>query len=182
MRKIPAALVAVLLTALTAIAAPQASSAPVAAPAGATAPSPLAYRTPMVSRTVPVGRTPLAVRPLSAAPAPALARTSAVGPLPPSVRSESRLGRCEAGRVCLWRSRDFTGRRYAYELADVTTGDCVRLPTPAGTAALANRTGRPVTVYQSPVCAETGEFSTYPSGSWAPESPYAVRAFKVWER
>ncbi|MFD9077250.1 hypothetical protein ACFVZ2_45955, partial [Streptomyces lasiicapitis] len=49
--------------------------------------------------------------------------------------------------------------------------------------ALANRTGRPVTTYQSAECDETAEFNTYPgSGTWAPESPYRVRAFKIWER
>ena len=47
---------------------------------------------------------------------------------------------------------------------------------------LANRTGRPVTTYQSAECAETGEFETYPGGgTWTPRSPYQVRAFKIWE-
>ena len=59
----------------------------------------------------------------------------------------------------------------------------MRLPGDTGAAALANRTGRPVTTYQSAECAETAEFDTYPGGgSWVPRSPYQVRAFKVWER
>lgn len=40
-----------------------------------------------------------------------------------------------------------------------------------------------MTTYQSAECAETGEFETYPGkGTWVPQTPYEVRAFKLWER
>ncbi|MEE1928520.1 peptidase inhibitor family I36 protein [Streptomyces sp. TRM 70351] len=93
-----------------------------------------------------------------------------------------RLGQCASGQLCLWQQRGWGGERHVYELPDTGTESCVRVPGGAGAGALANRTGRPVTAYQSDVCDETGEFQTYPSGSWAPETPYVVRAFKVWER
>lgn len=100
----------------------------------------------------------------------------------PQAHAEPRLGECGAGELCLWQYPGFNGERYTYELTDTGIESCVALPESAGAAALANRTGRPVTVYQSAVCKETGEFNTYPSGAWAPESSYAVRGFKVWER
>ncbi|MGP3941639.1 peptidase inhibitor family I36 protein [Streptomyces sp. 6N106] len=93
-----------------------------------------------------------------------------------------RLGNCAAGQLCLWRSGGFTGARQTHELAGVDIESCVPLPSGTTAASLANRTGRPVTAYQSAECAETAEFRTYPTGSWAPETPYQVRAFKIWER
>lgn len=91
-----------------------------------------------------------------------------------------RLGRCAAGQLCLWSKPGFHGTRATGELADISIESCVTLP--AGAASLANRTGRPVTAYQSATCGETGEFDTYPSGAWVPETAYVVRAYKVWER
>ncbi|MEU7578987.1 peptidase inhibitor family I36 protein [Streptomyces sp. NPDC041068] len=95
---------------------------------------------------------------------------------PPTLRG------CGPGELCLWEKAEFQGARQVYELADIDIESCTALPEGGSAEALANRTGRPVTVYQSAECAETGEFNTYPgSGTWAPESPYRVRAFKVWE-
>ncbi|MEV7658863.1 peptidase inhibitor family I36 protein [Streptomyces anulatus] len=92
------------------------------------------------------------------------------------------LGSCEAGSLCLWKKPDFTGARHAYELSGVDIESCVPLPKGGDAQSLANRTGRPVTTYQSAECAETGEFETYPGGgTWTPRSPYRVRAFKIWE-
>ncbi|MEV7868371.1 peptidase inhibitor family I36 protein [Streptomyces sp. NPDC088124] len=94
-----------------------------------------------------------------------------------------RLGTCAAGELCLWEKDDFKGARQTHELSGTDIDSCV--PLPAGTTAhsLANRTGRPVTTYQSATCGETGEFETYPgTGTWLPSSPYRVRAFKIWER
>lgn len=92
------------------------------------------------------------------------------------------LGSCEAGSLCLWKKPDFTGTRHAYELSGVDIESCVPLPKGGDAQSLANRTGRPVTTYQSAECAETGEFETYPGGgTWTPRSPYRVRAFKIWE-
>ncbi|MFP8941112.1 peptidase inhibitor family I36 protein [Streptomyces fenghuangensis] len=92
-----------------------------------------------------------------------------------------RLGECAAGELCLWERADFKGPRRTHELADTDIESCVPLPRGTSAASLANRTGRPVTAYQSAECAETGEFDTYPSGSWAPRADYRVRAVKIWE-
>ncbi|RVU26379.1 hypothetical protein EOT10_10875 [Streptomyces antnestii] len=92
-------------------------------------------------------------------------------------------GDCSAGQLCLWEKPGFKGHRHVYELSGTDIESCVALPEGGSAQALANRTGRPVTAYQSAECAETGEFQTYPgSGTWAPQSPYQVRAFKIWER
>ncbi|MEU4866187.1 peptidase inhibitor family I36 protein [Streptomyces griseus] len=92
------------------------------------------------------------------------------------------LGTCEAGRLCHWKKPDFTGARQTFELSGVDIESCVPLPKGGDAQSLANRTGRPVTTYQSAECAETGEFETYPGGgTWTPRSPYQVRAFKIWE-
>ncbi|MFF1381479.1 peptidase inhibitor family I36 protein [Streptomyces sp. NPDC058308] len=95
---------------------------------------------------------------------------------PPTLRG------CGPGELCLWQRAEFRGVRQVHELADIDIESCVALPEGGSATALANRTGRPVTVYQSAECAETAEFDTYPgSGTWVPETPYRVRAFKVWE-
>ncbi|MFJ7999070.1 peptidase inhibitor family I36 protein [Streptomyces sp. NPDC096310] len=102
---------------------------------------------------------------------------------PAAQAAPPRLGACAAGELCLWAKDDFKGARQTHELSGTDIDSCV--PLPAGTTAhsLANRTGRPVTTYQSATCGETGEFETYPgTGTWLPSSPYRVRAFKIWER
>ncbi|WP_414721093.1 peptidase inhibitor family I36 protein [Streptomyces sp.] len=97
--------------------------------------------------------------------------------------SSPKLGPCAPGQLCLWPKSDFRGRASAHELADTDIESCVPLPAGTSAQALANRTGRPVTTYQSAECAETGQFETYPgTGTWVPQSPYQVRAFKIWER
>lgn len=94
-----------------------------------------------------------------------------------------RLGECAAGQFCLWEKANFKGARQVHELSGTDIESCVPLPPGTTAEALANRTGRPVTTYQSAECEETGEFETYPGGgTWAPQSPYQIRAFKVWER
>ncbi|MEW1888050.1 MULTISPECIES: peptidase inhibitor family I36 protein [unclassified Streptomyces] len=92
------------------------------------------------------------------------------------------LGNCASGQLCLWSKPDFTGARQTHELSTIDIESCVPLKPGTTAQALANRTGRPVTTYQSAECQETGEFETYPGGgTWLPRSPYQVRAFKVWE-
>lgn len=100
----------------------------------------------------------------------------------PAAEGKPRLGPCGAGQLCLWEKADFTGERRTYELSGTDIESCVVLPGGFTADAYANRTGRPVTLYQSAECKETGEFHTHPSGSWTPESAYQVRAFKIWER
>ncbi|MFB7913231.1 peptidase inhibitor family I36 protein [Streptomyces sp. NPDC056061] len=115
----------------------------------------------------------------SAAPA------AAVRPAHPPATARSapvRLGPCAPGQLCLWTKPDFTGARQIHELAALDIESCIPLPAGGRVQSLANRTGRPVTTYQSQECAETGEFETYPGGgTWLPQSPYQVRAFKIWE-
>ncbi|MFG2191463.1 peptidase inhibitor family I36 protein [Streptomyces sp. NPDC048639] len=93
-----------------------------------------------------------------------------------------KLGGCAAGQLCLWKQGEFGSSPLTYELSEIDIESCVPLPRGVTAESLANRTGRPVTTYQSAECAETGEFDTYPGGgTWVPRSPYQVRAFKVWE-
>jgi hypothetical protein len=125
----------------------------------------------MRTTTVAAVLTAAAVLPLLLQPLP-----SASAAVPP------RLGECVAGELCLWTETEFRGARHTHELAGTDIESCVALPRGASAQALANRTGRPVTTYQSVECAETGEFETYPGGgTWVPRSPYRVRAFKIWE-
>ncbi|GAA2641963.1 MULTISPECIES: peptidase inhibitor family I36 protein [Streptomyces] len=93
------------------------------------------------------------------------------------------LGACATGQLCLWAKPEFKGTRWTHELSTLDINSCTALPAGTSAQSLTNRTGRPVTTYQSAECAETGEFQTYPGdGVWLPQSPYQVRAFKVWER
>ncbi|MER0241534.1 peptidase inhibitor family I36 protein [Streptomyces sp. HSW2009] len=99
-------------------------------------------------------------------------------------RQTGRPGDCAAGQLCLWERPGYTGHRHIFELADTDIESCVPLPAGARAASLANRTGRPVTTYQSAECGETGEFDTYPGkggGVRLSESPYQIRAIKIWE-
>ncbi|GHA91864.1 MULTISPECIES: peptidase inhibitor family I36 protein [Streptomyces] len=92
------------------------------------------------------------------------------------------LAPCGAGQLCLWAKTGFTGAGQTHELSTVDIESCVPLPSGSHAQSLVNRTGRPVTTYQSAECGETGEFETYPGGgTWVPRSPYTVRAFKIWE-
>lgn len=109
-----------------------------------------------------------------------LAAAPAVG-APAEPTAKPQLGKCAAGELCLWENEGFKGPREQYELSDVDIESCVPLPKGVEAKSFANRTGRPVTAYQSAECAETAEFSTYPSGSWTPKGEYPVRAVKVWE-
>ncbi|MEE1753318.1 peptidase inhibitor family I36 protein [Streptomyces sp. SP18CS02] len=107
---------------------------------------------------------------------------AAAAPRPGTAAAPARLGPCDVGQLCLWDKEDFKGIRRTYELTAIDIESCVPLPRGTAATALANRTGRPVTTYQSAECAETGEFDTYPGGgTWVPQSPYRARAFKVWE-
>ncbi|MFD1828275.1 peptidase inhibitor family I36 protein [Streptomyces desertarenae] len=119
--------------------------------------------------------------PAALAAVAAVALTALPPPAAAAADRAPRLGECAAGQLCLWERTDFRGPRHTRELADTDIESCVPLPGGTGAASLANRTGRPVTAYQSAECAETGEFDTYPSGSWAPQAGHRVRAIKIWE-
>ncbi|MFE5967015.1 peptidase inhibitor family I36 protein [Streptomyces sp. NPDC056463] len=126
-----------------------------------------------------------AARPAAAVPAAPPASLHAAVPATSHAAAPpgTKLGACGPGQLCLWPRADFKGSAWKHELAGTDIESCVALPPGASAQALANRTGRPVTTYQSAECAETGEFETYPGrGTWVPQSPYEVRAFKLWER
>lgn len=125
--------------------------------------------------------------------AKAKAKTDAKAPARAAGRTKERakgraagppaLGACATGQLCLWAKPEFKGARTTHELSTLDINSCTALPAGTTAQSLTNRTGRPVTTYQSAECAETGEFQTYPGdGVWLPQSPYQVRAFKVWER
>jgi hypothetical protein len=153
---------------ITALAATLTATALLPHPAPAAAKPP----TPTTKPSAPTAKPP------APAAKPSAPTTKPTPTRPPAVR----LGDCAAGELCLWQRPGFLGKRYAHELAGTDIESCVPLPPGTDAQALANRTGRPVTTYQSAECAETGEFDTYPGGgSWVPQSPYRVRAFKVWE-
>ncbi|MEU2250282.1 peptidase inhibitor family I36 protein [Streptomyces sp. NPDC019224] len=118
----------------------------------------------------------------SSPPARATAAPDRVAASVARTAAPDRLGDCGSGQLCLWAKPEFTGARQTHELSTIDIESCVPLKTGTTAQALANRTGRPVTTYQSAECQETGEFETYPGGgTWLPRSPYQVRAFKVWE-
>ncbi|MFD9359353.1 peptidase inhibitor family I36 protein [Streptomyces sp. NPDC060031] len=119
----------------------------------------------------------------TAAHAAGHASAHAAGHAPGHAAGPPPLGACATGQLCLWAKAEFKGTRRTHELSTLDINSCTALPAGTTAQSLANRTGRPVTTYQSEVCAETGEFQTYPGdGVWLPQSPYQVRAFKVWER
>ncbi|MFF3758358.1 peptidase inhibitor family I36 protein [Streptomyces sp. NPDC002185] len=129
--------------------------------------------------TAPPARTALP----AATAGPATTATAPPGSAARPAPSGTVLGTCGPGRLCLWPKPDFKGRPWTHELATTDIDSCVALPPGTSAQSLANRTGRPVTTYQSAECGETGEFETYPGrGTWAPQTAYEVRAFKLWER
>jgi hypothetical protein len=89
------------------------------------------------------------------------------------------LGACAPGELCLWTQPNFKGTRTVHELADTEVGSCVPLPEGATAKSFANRTRRLVTTYQSVECATEGDFVTFPSDVWVPESRHTVRAFQI---
>ncbi|MBW5482379.1 peptidase inhibitor family I36 protein [Streptomyces bambusae] len=114
--------------------------------------------------------------------AAALTLTALLPSAPQAHAAPPVLGTCGAGQLCLWAKPDFTGGRQVHELSTLDVDACTPLPPGRSAQALANRTGRPVTTFQSAQCDETGEFQTYPGdGVWLPQSPYHVRAFKLRE-
>lgn len=120
--------------------------------------------------------------PGAAAPAHAAGAGAGAGKGTGHASGPPPLGVCATGQLCLWAKPEFKGARRTHELSTLDINSCTALPAGTTAQSISNRTGRPVTTYQSAECAETGEFQTYPGdGVWLPQSPYQVRAFKVWE-
>ncbi|MEU1619628.1 peptidase inhibitor family I36 protein [Streptomyces sp. NPDC005722] len=109
-----------------------------------------------------------------AAPAPpAAAAPTAAGP------TAGPAGRCDPGELCLWGKPGFRGARLVHELADTDVNSCVPLPPGTSAKSFVNRTRKLVTTYQSAECSTEGDFETFPSGTWVPESGHTVRAFQI---
>lgn len=90
---------------------------------------------------------------------------------------------CERGEFCLWPDDGYRGATLRLALANANPGECVPLAEGTDARSFANRTKRPVTVYQGRDCSTEGEFGTYPGGgTFVPEAPYVVRGVQIWER
>jgi hypothetical protein len=114
-----------------------------------------------------VGAVPAA--PAAAAPYPAPAPASDPAP-------------CERGEFCLWPTENYDGAAHRVALENTNPGECVPLPEDFDGRSFANRTKRPVTVYQGRDCTTEGEFDTYPGGgTFVPAAPYVVRGVQIWE-
>jgi hypothetical protein len=88
---------------------------------------------------------------------------------------------CERGEFCVWPDEGYGGAAVHVALENANPGECVPLPEGAVGRSFANRSGRPVTVYQGPDCSTEGEFDTYPGGgTFVPEAPYVVRGVQIW--
>ncbi|MFB6839259.1 peptidase inhibitor family I36 protein [Streptomyces sp. NPDC056361] len=141
-----------------------------------------AATTVLTAPAAPAARAQPAVAAGPATPAGSAGLAGSAAPVA-AAQSGTVLGACGPGRLCLWSKPDFKGRAQTHELATTDIDSCIALPAGTSAQSLANRTGRPVTTYQSAECAEAGEFETYPGrGTWVPQAPYEVRAFKIWER
>ena len=87
---------------------------------------------------------------------------------------------CERGEFCLWPAEQYHGDIHRVDLDTANTGEC--LPLNLDARSFANRTNRPVTVYQGRDCSTEGEFATYPGGgTFVPEAPYLVRGVQIWD-
>lgn len=91
-------------------------------------------------------------------------------------------GDCAAGELCLWEKPEFKGHRQAYELSGIDIESCIALPEGAArrlSPIAPDGRSRPISPPSAP---RRGSSRPIPAAAWAPQSPYRVRAFKVWER
>ncbi|MGW7535142.1 peptidase inhibitor family I36 protein [Amycolatopsis sp. NPDC054798] len=104
-----------------------------------------------------------------------LAQAAPAVPAPPAPA-------CTAGEFCLWDTETYSGAAQSYDLRTANPGDCIPLPEGFQGHSFVNRMSRDVTIYQGADCSTEGDFITYPGGgTYVPQSPFAVRALKVWE-
>ena len=98
-------------------------------------------------------------------------------------RPEGETAQCERGELCVWPNEDYGGAIVRVALENANPGECVPLPEGTDGRSFANRTKRPVTVYQGRDCSTEGEFDTYPGGgTFVPEAPYVVRGVQIWDQ
>jgi hypothetical protein len=89
---------------------------------------------------------------------------------------------CERGEFCLWPAENYQGDIQRVALENANPGECVPLPDGFDARSFANRTKRPVTVYQGRDCSTEAEFDTYPGGgTFVPQAPYVVRGVQIWD-
>jgi hypothetical protein len=116
----------------------------------------------------------------TAATATATVTTAAlVGAAPVAAVAAAPAGDCSPGELCLWARPGYGGSRTVHELADTDVDSCVPLPEGTSAKSFVNLTRRLVTTYQSRECATEGDFVTFPSGTWVPESRHTIRAFQI---
>lgn len=87
---------------------------------------------------------------------------------------------CQDGAFCAWNEAEYRGRPHLTDLRGAKLETCLALPAGLEASSFINRTGKPVTVYQDPTCSTDADFSTYPSGTFIPNSPYVARAIQIW--
>ncbi|QRP48191.1 peptidase inhibitor family I36 protein [Amycolatopsis sp. FDAARGOS 1241] len=88
---------------------------------------------------------------------------------------------CAVGELCLWNAETYSGQTQHYDLRTANPEDCIPLPEGFEAHSFANRLTRDVTIYQSEECTTEGDFTTYPGGgTYVPQSPFVVRAIKIW--
>ncbi|MEU6342650.1 peptidase inhibitor family I36 protein [Streptomyces sp. NPDC046977] len=104
---------------------------------------------------------------------------SAAALVSPTAAGAAPAGGCDPGELCLWARPDYGGPRTVHELADTDVNSCVPLPAGVTAKSFANRTRKLVTTYQSAECSTEGDFETFPSGTWVPESRHTIRAFQI---
>lgn len=102
--------------------------------------------------------------------------------VPPAGARAEPTAMCERGEFCLWPTENYADAIQRVALENANPGECVPLPEGFDGRAFANRTTRPVTVYQGRDCSTEGEFDTYPGGgTFVPEAPFVVRGVQIWE-
>ncbi|WP_442874807.1 peptidase inhibitor family I36 protein [Amycolatopsis sp. NBC_00345] len=89
---------------------------------------------------------------------------------------------CTAGEFCLWSEESYAGDTRHFDLRTSNPSDCIPLPEGFESHSFVNHMTRDVTIYQGEDCTTEGDFHTYPGGgTYVPQSPFVVRAIKIWE-
>ncbi|MGW4484935.1 peptidase inhibitor family I36 protein [Amycolatopsis sp. NPDC004368] len=116
----------------------------------------------------------------AAVPAAGAVPASAAVSAAPASRAASDPA-CTVGELCLWTADTYSGTTQHYDLRTANPEDCIPLPEGFEGHSFVNRLTRDVTIYQSEECTTEGDFTTYPGGgTYVPQSPFVVRAIKIW--
>lgn len=102
-------------------------------------------------------------------------------PLPAPATPPPPAASCAVGEFCLWGDENYSGTTHKYDLRTANPSDCIPLPEGFDAHSFGNRLTRDVTIYQGADCSTEGDFVTYPGGgTYVPQSPFVVRAVKIW--